>query len=673
MPFEVFGQDIPKVGTSYEIAGIRIKLTARAREDIQKEVFNIRKSPKYFNILADRAALYFPIISRVLKEQNVPDDFKYLAVQESKLVSDAVSSAKAVGFWQFKYATGREVGLRIDRTVDERLNVAASTEGAARYFKKSNFKFRNWIYAVLAHYTGASGADKYVKKEYIGASKMTIDHNMFWYVKRFIAHKIAYEGAVPAQSSGGLRLVEHFKGGGQTLSQISRKYNIDYELLSRYNKWLKSGSVPTDRAYAVILPSYRKIRGAKGEGISEPVTPKGEIGAKKPPVAKSISSDVPLPSIFLKLNRIDGILARRNETIAGIASRSGIEVKKFMKLNDMSMEDKVLAGEVYYLKSKKGRARIYFHRVKPGETFWAIAQRYGVKLRSLKKLNRIGNKEAVEPKQAETVWLREFRSSKDVLVTVTTAAKRLEKGKSAPKAPVPKAKPKPKAVKKPVEKAPEPTAPIRDPNVKYKIHTVQKGESLWGIANRNDIHVDELIACNELSANLILQVGDQIYIPQKKKKELKEDKKPIKPKVVKPEEPQPKPTPDPKGRKHTVKAGESLWAISQKYERNVEAILKHNDLNSNVLQPGQVIYIPRAKDIVKEPEDEEDNRDNKPNIRSKKEPNKVVATTLTHTVKNGDTLYAIARKYNITVQEVMALNDKKDHALKIGETLRVSK
>jgi membrane-bound lytic murein transglycosylase D len=85
---------------------------------------------------ADKARLYFPIIERIFAEERVPDAIKYLAIQESSLIPDAVSSANAVGYWQFKDFTAREVGLRVDRQVDERKNiVSASQFGSAPWIE----------------------------------------------------------------------------------------------------------------------------------------------------------------------------------------------------------------------------------------------------------------------------------------------------------------------------------------------------------------------------------------------------------------------------------------------------------------------------------------------------------------------------------------------------------
>jgi hypothetical protein len=69
-----------------------------------------------------------------------------MLLQESALIPDAVSTSKAVGFWQFKDFTAIEMGLRVDREVDERMNIASSSRAAARYLKKNNTFFNNWLY-----------------------------------------------------------------------------------------------------------------------------------------------------------------------------------------------------------------------------------------------------------------------------------------------------------------------------------------------------------------------------------------------------------------------------------------------------------------------------------------------------------------------------------------------
>ena len=127
----------PVVTSRMEFAGIKLRIMDDARREIQKDVDALTASPKYYEIKAERARTYFPIIERVFKEERLPQDFKYLCLQESALISDAVSTSNAVGFWQFKDFTAVEVGMRVDRTVDERKNIVASTRGAARWSDES--------------------------------------------------------------------------------------------------------------------------------------------------------------------------------------------------------------------------------------------------------------------------------------------------------------------------------------------------------------------------------------------------------------------------------------------------------------------------------------------------------------------------------------------------------
>ena len=130
---------IPQVPHKMEFAGMTLTIRDDARKEIQKDVNSLTQSPRHHNIKIERAKTYFPIIEKVFEEERVPDDFKYLALQESALIADAVSVSNAVGFWQFKDFTAVEMGLRVDKEIDERLNIVSSSRAAARYIKKNNF------------------------------------------------------------------------------------------------------------------------------------------------------------------------------------------------------------------------------------------------------------------------------------------------------------------------------------------------------------------------------------------------------------------------------------------------------------------------------------------------------------------------------------------------------
>ena len=86
-------------------------------------------------ILFKRAHRWLPQIAEILEKENIPEDFKYLPLIESSL-ENAISYRHAVGFWQFREATAKELGLEVNREVDERYHPLKSTEAAVKYLKR---------------------------------------------------------------------------------------------------------------------------------------------------------------------------------------------------------------------------------------------------------------------------------------------------------------------------------------------------------------------------------------------------------------------------------------------------------------------------------------------------------------------------------------------------------
>ncbi len=83
---------------------------------------------RHSSTLMQRANYFFPIIEPILEKNNIPDDFKYLMVIESGLNPEARSPMGALGLWQFMKGTAQEYGLRVDRKIDERLDIEKSTQ-----------------------------------------------------------------------------------------------------------------------------------------------------------------------------------------------------------------------------------------------------------------------------------------------------------------------------------------------------------------------------------------------------------------------------------------------------------------------------------------------------------------------------------------------------------------
>lgn len=140
-----------------------------------------------------RANRWFPVIEPILKQNNIPDDFKYLAVVESNL-ENVVSPAGATGFWQFIKSASKQYGLEVNDEVDERYDVEKSTVAACKYLNTAYKMFGNWTMSASSYNAGISGIDKWS-----GLQKATnywnlvLNSETLRYVSRIIAMKLIME------------------------------------------------------------------------------------------------------------------------------------------------------------------------------------------------------------------------------------------------------------------------------------------------------------------------------------------------------------------------------------------------------------------------------------------------------------------------------------------------
>ncbi len=152
------------------------------------------------------------------------------------------------------------------------------------------------------------------------------------------------------------------------------------------------------------------------------------------------------------------------------------------------------------------------------------------------------------------------------------------------------------------------------------VYIVQKGDTLYSIAAANNTTVDELKKANNLTSN-ILSTGQLLKIPS----------------ALLPES------------TYIVKKGDSLYSIANKYNTTVDELKRINNLTSNILSIGQVLKLPSDK--VSDVEKEEN--------------------TISYTVQKGDSLYSIARKYSTTIDKIKDLNNLTTNLLSIGQVLLI--
>jgi hypothetical protein len=144
-----------RINGALNFCGETVELENRdVRERLDKELLLTLWDRPQVVLWIKRSNRYFPIIEKMLKEQKMPEDLKYIAIAESALRPHAGSRKGAIGFWQFLKSTGRKYGLIINSEKDERRNIFRSTEAAIAYFKQLYAIFGNWTLSAAAYNMG---------------------------------------------------------------------------------------------------------------------------------------------------------------------------------------------------------------------------------------------------------------------------------------------------------------------------------------------------------------------------------------------------------------------------------------------------------------------------------------------------------------------------------------
>ena len=163
------------------------------REALDMELNLIMYNHSKTFLILKKAERYFPEIEAILKNQNIPEDIKYLAVAESGL-ANLVSPAKAEGFWQFVLPTAKEYGLDEFVGCDERYDLEKSTIAACQYLRNKKNVFNDWALACASYNSGETGVKNRMKEQ--GCDnywELYTNTETSRYVYRIIAYKLIME------------------------------------------------------------------------------------------------------------------------------------------------------------------------------------------------------------------------------------------------------------------------------------------------------------------------------------------------------------------------------------------------------------------------------------------------------------------------------------------------
>jgi LysM repeat protein len=233
-------------------------------------------------------------------------------------------------------------------------------------------------------------------------------------------------------------------------------------------------------------------------------------------------------------NKVPYTVIQPNQKIADITTESNKSEKKIIKYNDLQGKT-IQPGDVLYLKAKKRKASVEVHTVALGDNMWLISQKYAVKLNVLYKKNKM--EEGTEPKPGEVIQLRSKTDQRPDTgrIDINEVLEKREQQKN-----------------------------------QQKFHIVAQGETLYSISKKYSISITDLKTQNHLKS-------EQVYVGQKLWIDKIEDTSSSETNTNQ--------------LKHTVAQGETLYAISRKYNVTVEDIKKWNKLQSDSLVLGQILVI----------------------------------------------------------------------------------
>lgn len=254
--------DIP---SELDFAGEKVPLEmGDVLERLEREIYVNAYWESNMILLLKRASKYLPEIERLLKENGIPDDFKFLAIAESGLMNVG-SPAGARGFWQILETTGKEYGLEISQDVDERYHLEKSTAAAAKYFKKAHAKFGDWTAVAASYNMGQTGFAKRQEEQlHRNYYEMYLNDETSRYLFRILAFKVIFEN--PASFGFYLKESDLYQNPPlrtlevdediKDLPKWAKIQGSSYKNLKLYNPWLRDQdlNVKRGKSYEIKLP-----------------------------------------------------------------------------------------------------------------------------------------------------------------------------------------------------------------------------------------------------------------------------------------------------------------------------------------------------------------------------------------------------------------------------------
>lgn len=309
---------------------------------------------KYYPKLMAKAKYYFPMFEQYLDQYDIPLEMKYLAIVESALRPKAKSRVGASGLWQFMYGTGKQFDLKVSSYVDERYNPIKATVAACKYLSQLYKIFGDWDLALAAYNSGPGNVRKAIKRS--GGYKN------YWNIRPYLPRETA--GYVPAFYAT-LYIFEHANDHKiyseipkffdfqtdtvrvkRTISfdQIAETINLDEEVISFLNPSYKLDIIPHIKGRNYAV----RLPSSK---IVEFLDKEKELYALAD--ADDAKREKPLPKYFEMDKRIR-YKVKSGDYLGKIANKFGVRVSSIKRWNRMK-NSRLKIGQRLYIYPKKIR------------------------------------------------------------------------------------------------------------------------------------------------------------------------------------------------------------------------------------------------------------------------------------------------------------------------------
>lgn len=587
-----------------------------------------------FQRYLNRAGKYYPMMRDVLASHRMPEDLIFLAMIESGFTPTIRSHASAVGCWQFIRATGQRYGLKVDAWVDERRDATKSTHAAAKYLGDLYKEFGDW-YLAFAGYNAGEGKVRRAIAEHgtrdfwkLAATRSAFRPETRDYVPKFIAAAIIARAPnrfgfdpITFQPPPKVDTVE--VDSQADFDVIAKSAGVDRSVVEELNLELHNGVTPPGR-YTINLPE------GKGESfkVAFAQIPKNE-------------------RFYIVQHRV-----HRGDTFNKIAKRYGVSVKELMAANNIrAKKAKLRAGEMLTIPRGAGAVSISdrtamasrssgkssaTYTVRRGDTLGGVARKQGVSLSDLRNWNRLsGNAIKVGQRlkvsaPAEAVVAS---ASSDETTSSSTTSRR--------------------------ESSPSTASTYR----------VKKGDSWWSISQAVGISVDDLKSMNaSMAASDYLKAGKVLTL-------VKENDIPPASQLTKsatastavPVETSPGPAlATESAQTYVVKPGDTLSTIASRLGMSVATLCEANGINrKSPIKVGQTLMI--ARPVARS------SASSAPVAISEKLAmnNTSLSTPSTYVVKDGDTLWSIARHHGVRTTDIQEWNNLSNASIRPGDKLSI--